>query len=99
MTRFAILLAAVSLLATQARADDEPPTIPVGFDAYRQWDRWPQQRIGQRAYLRSTFDRSGGNEGADASHYLFQMADDFNCTLDLEGAGVLYFTRYNHWHG
>ena len=35
----------------------EPPTIPVGLDAYRQWDRWPVQRIGQRAYMRSTYDR------------------------------------------
>lgn len=24
----------------------EPPVIPVGLDAYRQWERWPYQRIG-----------------------------------------------------
>src|SRR6266496_3229446 len=77
----------------------EPPMIPVGLDAYRQWDRWPYQRIGARAYLRSTYDRRGGNEGADASHFLFQLADDFNVTLDVEGSGILYFARYNHWHG
>jgi len=63
------------------------------------WDRWPQQRIGQRAYMRSTYDRSGGNEGADASHFLRQAADDFNVTLDVAGPGVLYFSRFNHWHG
>ena len=51
---------------------DEPPVIPVGLDAYRQWERWPYQRIGARAYMRSTYDRSGGNEGADASHFLYQ---------------------------
>jgi hypothetical protein len=73
--------------------------IPVGLDAYRQWDRWPYQRIGARAYMRSTYDRAGGNEGADASHFLYQEADDFNVTLDVEGPGVLYFARYNHWHG
>ena len=77
----------------------EPPVIPVGLDAYRQWERWPYQRIGARTYMRSTYDRRGGNEGADASHFLFQLADDFNVSLDVEGPGVLYFARYNHWHG
>ena len=78
---------------------DEPPVIPIGLDAYRQWERWPYQRIGVRAYLRSTYDRSGGNEGADASHFLYQLADDFNVALDVAGPGVFYFARYNHWHG
>jgi hypothetical protein len=77
----------------------EPPVIPVGLDAYRMWDRWPYQRIGARAYMRSTYDRTGGNESADASHFLYQLGDDFNVTLDLAGPGVLYFARYNHWHG
>lgn len=77
----------------------EPPVIPVGLDAYRQWDLWPLQRIGARAYMRSTYDRRGGNEAADASHFLYQLADDDNVTLDVEGAGILYFARYNHWHG
>jgi hypothetical protein len=49
--------------------------------------------------MRSTYDRRGGNEGADASHFLYQKADDFNVTLDVAGPGVLYFARYNHWHG
>jgi len=73
--------------------------IPVGLDAYRQWDRWPYQRIGVRAYMRSTYDRAGGNERADASHFLYQLAADRNVTLDVEGPGILYFVRYNHWHG
>jgi hypothetical protein len=77
----------------------EPPTIPVGLDAYRQWEKWPQQRIGARAYMRSTYDRTGGNRSADASHYLYQLADDNNISLDVAGNGVLYFARYNHWHG
>ena len=77
----------------------EPLSIPIGLDAYRQWDKWPYQRIGVRAYMRSTYDRRGGNEGADASHFLYQLADDNNVTLDVAGAGVLYFARYNHWHG
>jgi len=76
-----------------------PPIIPVGLDAYRQWDRWPCQRIGVRAYMRSTYDRRGGNEGADASHFLYQLADDFNVSLDVSGPGILYFVRCNHWHG
>lgn len=86
------------LLAGLAWAAD-PPVIPVGPDAYRMWERWPYQRIGARAYMRSTYDRSGGNERADAAHFLRQHADDFNVTLDVVGPGVLYFARYNHWHG
>jgi hypothetical protein len=93
-----ILVAAAAALGGTAPAE-EPPVIPVGLDAYRMWDRWPSQRIGARAYMRSTSDRRGGNESADASHFLFQLADDFNVTLDVEGSGVLYFARYNHWHG
>jgi len=78
---------------------DAPPAVPVALDAYRQWQQWAQQRIGVRAYMRSTFDRTGHNNTADASHYLYQLAEDFNVTLDVEGSGVLYFVRTNHWHG
>src|SRR5437879_9928189 len=96
MLRFLLSL----LLASSACAGaKEPPVIPVGLDAYRMWERWPYQRIGARAYMRSTYDRRGGNEGADASHFLYQLADDRNVTLDLQGSGILYFARYNHWHG
>lgn len=77
----------------------EPPIIPIGLDAYRQWAGWARQRIGARAYMRSTYDRAGGNEGADASHFLRQSADDRNVTLEVEGSGVLCFARFNHWHG
>jgi hypothetical protein len=77
----------------------EPPSVPVGFDAYRQWDRLPYIRFGVRAYMRSTYDRAGGNEAADASHFLRQEADDRSVTLDTAGPGVLYFVRTNHWHG
>src|SRR5579862_1130014 len=92
-------LRVVLLISAPLLLRAEPPTIPVGLDAYRLWDHWPEQRLGVRAYMRSTYDRSGGNESADASHFLFQLADDFNVTLDLQGRGMLYFARYNHWHG
>ena len=72
------------LVAIAAVAFAQPPVIPVGIDAYRQWERWAYQRIGARAYMRSTYDRAGGNERADASHFLYQEADDFNVTLDLQ---------------
>jgi hypothetical protein len=49
--------------------------------------------------MRSTYDRAGGNEGVDASHFLYQRSTDFNVALDVEGPGVLVFSRYNHWHG
>jgi hypothetical protein len=87
------------ILTSAIAAPAEPPVIPTGLDAYRQWARWPYQRIGERAYMRSTYDRRGGNEGADASHFLYQLADDYNVTLDVQGPGILYFVRYNHWHG
>src|SRR5450755_3008971 len=80
----------VLVLSTPILAD-EPPVIPIGLDAYRQWERWPYQRIGARAYMRSTYDRAGGNEGADASHFLYQLADDFNVSLDVASPGILYF--------
>lgn len=94
----AVLMTCASTCAGQ---DHRPMnnSIPIGLDAYRSWDRWPEQRIGMRTYMRSTFDRIGGNEGADASHFLYQTSDKFNVTLDLEGSGLLVFSRYNHWHG
>ena len=94
-----LCLAAILFWPGIAPAADKPDPIPVGLDAYRAWDEWDQQRIGMRAYMRSTYDRRGGNEGADASHFLYQLSDDFNVTLDLEGSGILLFSRYNHWHG
>ena len=96
MKRLFPLLMALSTFAAFAV---EPPVIPVGADAFRMWDRWAFQRIGARAYMRSTYDRRGGNESADASHFLYQQADDFNVSLDVQGPGMLYFVRYNHWHG
>jgi Protein of unknown function (DUF2961) len=92
-------LVAILWCACAAAAMPEPPVIPVGLDAYRMWDRWAYQRIGARTYMRSTYDRRGGNEGADASHFLYQLADDRNVSLDLRSPGVLCFARYNHWHG
>ncbi len=95
---FKMVLLGLCLISVTGHAE-EPPVVPVGLDAYRMWDHWPYQRIGARAYMRSTYDRRGGNEGADASHFLYQLADDYNVTLDVAGPGVLYFARYNHWHG
>jgi Protein of unknown function (DUF2961) len=99
LTSRRLCFCAVLLLPGIARAAEQPRPVPVGLDAYRAWDQWADQKIGMRAYMRSTYDRRGGNEGADASHFLYQLADDFNVTLDLEGSGILLFSRYNHWHG
>ncbi|HEX6544876.1 MAG TPA: hypothetical protein VF023_01125, partial [Bryobacteraceae bacterium] len=65
-------ICAAVLLVQPAPAAEKLRPIPIGMDAYRQWDRWADQRIGMRAYMRSTYDRRGGNEGADASHFLYQ---------------------------
>ena len=78
--------------------ENDNPTIPIGFDAYRMWERWPYLRLATRAYMRSTYDRSGANEGSDASHYL-RLTGDRAVALDLAGPGVLNFARYNRWHG
>ncbi len=63
------------------------------------WDKWAYLRIGQRTYMASTYDRRGANETADASSFLYQLADDRNVSLDVTGPGVLAFVRTNHWHG
>ena len=41
----------------------------------------------------------GGNQSADASHFLFANEEDHNVTLDVKGKGMLCFFRTNHWHG
>src|SRR5690554_3504718 len=84
---------------SQAQSND-PPVIPVGLDAYRLWDRLPLQRIGERAYMVSTYMREGGNRQADSRNFLWMgEEEDFNVTMDVIGPGVLYFKRTNHWHG
>jgi hypothetical protein len=87
----------VLLQAQRQKKNIRMPSIPVGLDAYRQWDKLPLQRIGVRAYMRSTYERSGG--GMDASNFLFMNKEDENITLDVKGRGILYFFRTNHWHG
>jgi hypothetical protein len=97
---FAVAIIAALVVANVAIADDAPlPVVPIGDDAYLMWDRLPYQRIGVRGMMRSTYDRTGGNRDADASHFLYQQADDFNVALDAAGPGVLYFVRTNHHHG
>jgi len=81
----------------QPQKQHDMPIIPVGMDAYRRWDELPLQRIGVRAYMRSTYDRTGGSN--DASHFLFMNKEDDNVTLAVKGRGILYFFRANHWHG
>ncbi|MBS2026890.1 MAG: DUF2961 domain-containing protein [Deltaproteobacteria bacterium] len=75
------------------------PLIPLGLDAYRQWSDWPRLRIGMRTVMRSTFDRAGGNEGADASHFLREDSAGHFVATELAGPGALVFFRTNHWHG
>ena len=98
----ALLLLAICLNANNVAAEElgnVPPQIPIGVDAIQQWQRWPYLRIGVRCYMRSTFDRSGGNDNADAAHFIRQLDDSHNVALDEAGPGVLLFARYNHWHG
>lgn len=87
------------IVNAQPLKQTDMPVIPFGLDAYRMWDKWPQQRIGVRTYMRSTYDRRGYNEGADASHFLFANEETYNVSLDVKGKGALYFFRTNHWHG
>ncbi len=75
----------------------QPPVIPIGYGALRAWDRWPVLRLGMRSYMRSTYDRRGGDP--DASHFLREESDGTFTTLDVAGSGYLAFVRTNHWHG
>jgi hypothetical protein len=77
----------------------EPPEIPMGYDAFLQWERWPVLRMGVRAYMRSTFDRTGANHFADAAHFIRIVDDQHSVALDETGPGILWFVRHNHWHG
>jgi len=58
-----LCICGVMLLVQVGRAAEDLPPIPVGMDTYRLWDRWANQRIGMRAYMRSTYDRRGGMRG------------------------------------
>ena len=49
--------------------------------------------------MRSTYDRTGGNAAADMSNFLFMKEEDQNITLDVAGRGIMYFFRFNFWHG
>lgn len=86
-------------IGAPAPAPSEPPEIPFGYDAFLEWEKWPSLRIGVRAYMKSTFDRTGGNYFADAAHYIRQSDDDHSVALDEVGPGILWFVRHNHWHG
>lgn len=97
--RAALLLFLVLSTACVAQSSIAIPEVPIGADAYLQWDRLPFQRIGVRAYMRSTYDRKGDNYYSDASHYLYQEADTFNVSLDVKNPGILYFKRTNFFHG
>lgn len=100
INRVLLLLAIILSLNSKGQAQKPQhsiPIIPVGLDAYRMWDQLPLQRIGVRAYMRSTYDRTGGSN--DASHFLFMNEEDQNVTLAIKGRGTLYFFRANHWHG
>jgi Protein of unknown function (DUF2961) len=93
------LFAVFSKAQETTLASSHPPQIPFGLDAITQWERWPYLRIGVRCYMRSTFDRTGGNDNADAAHFIRQIDDTHNIALDELGPGILWFVRYNHWHG
>ncbi len=62
-------------------------------------DAWPRLRLGVRTVMRSTHDPVGGNEFADASHFIRRDAAGLSIPLDLQGPGVLAFVRHNQWHG
>src|SRR5262245_12555147 len=97
-----LVLLFVAVRAAQAEgvpASKQPPPIPIGTDAFTQWERWPYLRIGVRCYMRSTFDRRGGNDNADAAHFIRQIDDAHNVALDEAGPGIFWFARFNHWHG
>jgi hypothetical protein len=88
-----------AIVIATSMAVDEPPPIPLGLDAYRQWSLWHQQRIGLRTYMRSTYDRSGGNEGADAVIFSIKPRTILTCRSMWRVRGCFVSWRTNHWHG
>lgn len=89
-----------SCAETAGYQPDDLPTIPVGADAYRAWDKWPIVHLNQRTYMRSTYDRGGSNY--DSSHFIRKISAnnvDEYVTLDVMGNGMFSFFRANHWHG
>ena len=70
------------------RYSKEPPVIPIGTDAYVHWDMLPYQKLNVRAYMKSTYDRSGFNKGANGGFYLYQESDTFNAVMDERGSGT-----------
>ena len=56
LTFFLLMFGSFTTVNSQEKAG--PPVIPIGLDAYRMWDKWPSQRIGARAYMRSTDRKS-----------------------------------------
>ena len=100
------LVCSVVGMASGAQA----PVIAIAADAYRLWERWPYQRIGDRAYMRSTYDRAGGNDPATPSHFLYQLADDLQRHARCRGLGRAVFRAHQslarqplalhrRWHG
>jgi hypothetical protein len=75
------------------------PQLAIGADAYLDFEHMYRPKLGVRSWLRSTYDRNGGNEAADSGHFLRAEADAFYVTLDVAGPGFLYFVRTNRWHG
>ena len=68
---------------------NELPETPIAYDAYRHWDRWSQLRIGVRATMRSTRDRSGGNETVCGNHFLYQESADSNVVAESLDPGKM----------
>jgi hypothetical protein len=95
-----LLFSSFHLNAQSSDRSNEPPIIPLGLDAYFMWDQLHTQRIGERAYMVSTYMREGGNRRADSRNFLWMGEnEEYNVTMDIIGSGVLYFKRTNHWHG
>ena len=95
-----LLFSSFHLNAQSSDRSNEPPIIPLGLDAYFMWDQLHTQRIGERAYMVSTYMREGGNRRADSRNFLWMGEnEEYNVTMAIIGSGVLYFKRTNHWHG
>lgn len=93
----------VAVVVLLAACTHEPgtstPLVPAGgYDDYLHWERWPLLQINTRTVMRSTFDRAGGNDASDASHFLAQNERGL-VAASVIGNGTLTFARANHWHG
>lgn len=78
-------------------AQNQPPPLYLGLDAYRHWDKLAYLEIGDRVLGQSTADPAGSN--ADNLHVLRVLPDGQHVLFDQLGPGIVTFMRMQQDYG